>query len=148
MVGAQFNPKILAFLCQWCSYSGADAAGRSKLPYPPNVHVVRVPCSSRVDPTFVLKGLAQGMDGVLVCGCHPGDCHYHNGNYKTLGRMKLLQKMLTDLGLEPERLRLEWISATEGNRYARVVKEMTETIMSLGPLNFTSPVPNKGQSHE
>lgn len=133
-----FEPRILGILCNWCSYSGADSAGQSRFPYAPNVQVVRVMCTGRVDPTFILNALANGMDGVLVCGCHPGDCHYVNGNCKTMARFPLLKKTLTELGVEPERVRLEWISASEGERYAQVVNEMTEQIHALGPLRWPS----------
>ena len=131
-----FEPKILAFLCNWCSYAGADLAGVSRLQYPPNIRVIRVMCSGRVDPTFVLKAFASGADGVLILGCHPGDCHYLAGNYKTLRRVPLLREMLKQLGIEEERLRLDWVSASEGDRFARIVKEMTEKVKELGPLSI------------
>lgn len=136
MVDAQFEPKILGILCTWCSYSGADSAGSARTEYPPNVQVVRVLCSGRIDPTFIISALADGMDGVLVCGCHPGDCHYINGNCKTAGRMDLLSTMLGQFGIEPERVRLEWISAAEGARYAELIAEMTEQVRALGPLDW------------
>jgi F420-non-reducing hydrogenase iron-sulfur subunit len=129
-----FEPRILGVLCTWCSYSGADAAGSARLTYPPNVKVVRVMCTGRVDPTFLISSLADGFDGVLVCGCHPGDCHYVNGNCKAVARMELLGRMLGGLGIEPERVRLEWVSASEGARYAEIVAEMTEQVRALGPL--------------
>lgn len=131
-----FEPKIVGFLCNWCSYAGADLAGTSRLKYPPSVRVIRVMCSGRVDPLFVLKAFASGADGVLVLGCHPGDCHYLAGNYKTMRRMLLLQEMLRQLGIEEERLRLDWVSASEGERFASIVKEMTEKIKELGPLSI------------
>ena len=130
-----FEPKIVGFLCNWCSYTGADLAGTSRMKYLPNIRTIRVMCSGRVDPTFVLKAFAQGADGVLVAGCHPGDCHYLDGNIKTLRRIPLLRKMLAQFGIEPERLRLEWVSASEGERFKEVVNEMTETIRKLGPLS-------------
>ena len=130
-----FEPKIVGILCNWCSYTGADLAGTSRMKYLPNVRVVRVMCSGRVDPTFVLKALSEGADGVLIAGCHPGDCHYDNGNIKTLRRMPLLEKMLEQFGIESERVRLEWISASEGERFKEVVDDMTEKIRKLGPLN-------------
>lgn len=133
---ASFEPRILGILCNWCSYSGADGAGQARLTYPPNVQVVRVMCTGRVEPTFILEALARGVDGVLVCGCHPGDCHYINGNCKTMGRFPLLKKMLVDMGVEPERVRLEWVSASEGKRYAQLVADMTEEVRSLGPLEW------------
>jgi F420-non-reducing hydrogenase iron-sulfur subunit len=130
-----FEPKIVGFLCNWCSYTGADLAGTSRLKYLPNVRVIRVMCSGRVDPTFVIKALSEGADGVLVAGCHPGDCHYQDGNLKTMRRMPLLKKMLEQFGVEPERVRLEWVSASEGERFKEVVDDLTETVRKLGPLN-------------
>jgi len=131
-----FEPKIVGFLCRWCSYAGADLAGTNRMKYPSNVSSIRVNCSGRIDPVLVMKALALGADGVLIAGCHPGDCHYTNGNIKTLRRFKLLQKMLDQFGIERERVRLEWISAAEGERYAQVVRSMTEQVRSLGPLNW------------
>lgn len=133
-----FQPKILGILCNWCTYSAADAAGAAHISYAPNVRVVRVMCTGRVDPQFVLSSLVGGMDGVLICGCHPGDCHYINGNSKAAGRIHLLQKMLVDMGVEPERIRLEWISASETERYAEVIDEMTEQVRACGPLLWPS----------
>lgn len=130
-----FEPKIIGFLCNWCSYAGADLAGVSRLQYPPNIRVIRVMCSGRVDATFVFKALADGADGVLIAGCHPGDCHYSEGNYNTMRRYELMTKVLDQLGVEKERVRLEWISAAEGHDFARVVNEFTETIRQLGPFN-------------
>ena len=134
-----FEPKIAGFLCNWCSYTGADLAGTSRKKYSPNVRVVRVMCSGRVDPTFVLKAFDAGADGVLICGCHPGDCHYAEGNYKTVRRISLLKKMLSQLGIEDERVRLEWVSASEGDRFAFIVDDMTEKVRRLGPFS-----PNHG----
>lgn len=131
-----FEPRIVGILCNWCSYTGADLAGTSRMKYPPNVRVVRVMCSGRIDPTFVLKALSGGADGVLIAGCHPGDCHYINGNIKTLRRFPLLKKMLSQLGVDDQRVRLEWVSASEGDRFAQIVKEMTEDIRKLGPSPF------------
>lgn len=146
MAGTSFAPRILGILCTWCSYSGADGAGQARTAYPPNVEVVRVMCTGRVDPLFVLEALAGGMDGVLMCGCHPGDCHYINGNCKAIGRMPLLRKMLGDMGIEQERVRLEWVSASEGARYAQIVAEMTEQVCALGPLDWkgASNAPTSG----
>jgi F420-non-reducing hydrogenase iron-sulfur subunit len=132
------NPKIIAFLCNWCSYTGADLAGTSRMKYAPNIRVIRIMCSGRVEPTFVLKSFKEGADGVLICGCHPGDCHYHEGNYKCLRRFQLLQKFIKQMGIDPERLRLEWISASEGLEFAHLVNEFTETIKGLKP----SPIKN------
>ena len=129
----RFEPKIVGFLCNWCSYAGADLAGTSRIPYPPNIRVIRVMCSARVDPTFVLKALQDGADGVLICGCHPGDCHYTEGNYKTMRRYPLLKNVLASFGVEDARVRMEWVSASEGQRFAEIVAEMTEKIRSLGP---------------
>ena len=130
----------MGFLCRWCAYTGADLAGTSRIKYPPNVTPIRVNCSGRVDPTFVLKALASGADGVLIAGCHPGDCHYTSGNVKTIRRFKLLQRMLNQFGVEKERVRLEWVSASEGERYARIVESMTKEIRSLGPLEWKTKV--------
>lgn len=129
-----FEPKIVGFLCNWCSYAGADLAGTSRKKYAPNVRVVRVMCSGRVEPTFILRALEKGADGVLLCGCHPGDCHYSEGNYKTVRRISLLKKMLAQLGIEDERVRLEWVSAAEGDHFASIVSEMTEQVRQLGPF--------------
>ena len=128
-----FEPTIVSFLCNWCSYTGADLAGTSRIPYAPNLRTIRIMCSGRIEPTFVLKAFREGADGVLMCGCHPGDCHYHEGNYKCLRRYHLLQKYLTQMGIEKERLRLEWISASEGKQFAALANEFTETIRKLGP---------------
>ena len=128
-----FEPTIVGFLCNWCSYTGADLAGTSRIHYAPNVRVIRVMCSARIDPTFVLKALQDGADGVLICGCHPGDCHYSEGNYKMMRRFPLLKKLLADYGIEDERVRLEWVSASEGQRFADIVNDMTERVRALGP---------------
>jgi len=136
-----WEPKIVGFLCNWCSYRGADLAGTSRLHFAANVKVIRVPCSTRVEPAFVLKAFKSGADGVLILGCHPGDCHYIEGNYKTMRRFPLLQKMLTQFGIEKERVRLDWVSASEGEKFANVVNDMTSTIRSLGPLKLS---PEKG----
>lgn len=137
MSDEQFEPRIVGFLCRWCSYTGADLAGTSRIHYPPNVVPIRVMCSGRVDPAFVIKALADGADGVLIAGCHPGDCHYQEGNYKAMRRYPLLLKLLDQFGIEPERVRLEWVSASEGDRFAAVVKDFTETLRELGPLNWS-----------
>jgi F420-non-reducing hydrogenase iron-sulfur subunit len=140
MTKSGFEPKIVGFLCNWCSYAGADLAGVSRIQYPPNLRVVRVLCSGRVDPVFILEAFRSGADGVLVAGCHPGECHYLTGNYKAQNRVLMLKKVLEQLGLESERLRLEWVSASEGERFAAVVKDMTEKIRKLGP----SPLGDRG----
>ncbi len=129
----EYKPTIVAFLCNWCSYTGADLAGTSRIKYAPNIRGIRVMCSGRVEPTFILKAFKEGADGVLICGCHPGDCHYHEGNYKCLRRYHLLQKYIQQMGIHPDRLRLEWVSASEGKIFAQVVNEMTETVAKLGP---------------
>jgi len=128
-----FRPTIVAFLCNWCAYTGADLAGTSRLHYAPNVRIIRIMCSGRIEPTFILKAFKEGADGVLVCGCHPGDCHYQEGNYKCLRRFKLLEKFVVQMGIEKERLKLEWISASEGKQFAELINEMTKSILQLGP---------------
>jgi len=138
-----FEPKILGIFCNWCSYTGADLAGTTRIKYAPNMRIVRVMCSGRVDPQFILKAFKDGADGVLVAGCHPGDCHYIEGNYKTMGRIPILKQMLTQFGIEPERFRLEWISASEGDRVAEVVNEMTAQVRKLGPLSWKSATDTK-----
>ena len=140
MTKSEFQPKIVGFLCNWCSYAGADLAGVSRIQYPPTLRIVRVMCSGRIHPALILEAFRNGADGVLVAGCHLGDCHYISGNYKTQNRVLMLKKVLEQLGLEPERLRLEWVSASEGDRFAKVVKDMTEEIKKLGP----SPLRNGG----
>ncbi|HEC94446.1 MAG TPA: hydrogenase iron-sulfur subunit [Thermoplasmatales archaeon] len=136
----EFMPKIIAFLCNWCSYAGADMAGTSRLKYPPSILPIRVMCSSRVDPLFVIKAFLGGADGVLIAGCHPGDCHYEKGNYYTRRRFALLKKVVESLGLESDRLRLSWISASEGPRYAKVATEFTEKIKELGENSTKSEI--------
>jgi F420-non-reducing hydrogenase iron-sulfur subunit len=131
-----FEPHIIAFMCNWCSYTGADLAGVSRLKSPPNIRVIRVMCSGRVDPSFVLRAFQLGADGVLIAGCHPGDCHYQEGNFKALRRTVLLRKMLRQFGVEPERVRLEWISASEAERSRDVTTQFTEQIRQLGPLRL------------
>ena len=129
-----FEPRIIGFLCNWCSYAGADLAGVSRIQYPPNVRIIRVMCSGRIDPAFVFEAFKDGADGVLVAGCHlPSDCHYISGNFKALRRINLLRRVLKDYGIEPERLRLEWISASEGDKFAAVVRDMVDEVKKLGP---------------
>jgi F420-non-reducing hydrogenase iron-sulfur subunit len=134
--GGSFEPKIIAFFCNWCTYTAADLAGTARMAYAPNVRVIRVMCSGRIDPQFVLAALRQGADGVLIGGCHPGDCHYQEGNNKALRRFTLLTRLLHCLGIEEERVRLEWIAASEGDKVQRVINEMTETVRRLGPLHL------------
>jgi F420-non-reducing hydrogenase iron-sulfur subunit len=135
-----FEPRIVAFFCNWCTYTAADLAGISRMTYAPNVRALRLMCSGRVDPQFVLAAFRGGADGVLIGGCHPGDCHYQEGNVNALKRFELLRLMLRDMGIEDERLRLEWISASEGDKVQRVCNEMTEQVRRLGPLRLeTAP---------
>jgi F420-non-reducing hydrogenase iron-sulfur subunit len=130
---ADFEPRIVGFLCNWCSYAGADMTGTSRIPYPPNIRIIRVPCSGRVDPLFVLKAFQEGADGVLVAGCHPGDCHYADGNFYAQRRYALMHRFLDYMGIEAERLRVDWVSAAEGARFAEVVRGLTEAVRALGP---------------
>jgi F420-non-reducing hydrogenase iron-sulfur subunit len=136
----RFEPRIVAFFCTWCTYTAADLAGTARMRYAPNVRVVRLMCSGRVDPQFVLAAFRDGADGVLIGGCHPGDCHYEQGNYNAWRRYELLRAVLREMGIEQERLRLEWISASEGDKVRRVCNEMTEQVRRLGPLRL-SPMP-------
>jgi F420-non-reducing hydrogenase iron-sulfur subunit len=129
----EWQPRILALLCNWCSYAGADLAGVSRIQYPPTIRVVRVPCSGRVDPLFILKSLQTGFDGVLVSGCHPGDCHYLSGNYVARRKFAILKTLLEFVGIEPERVQFSWISAGEGERFAQVMTKVTEDIRKIGP---------------
>jgi len=129
----EFEPNIIGFLCNWCSYAGADLAGTSRMKYPPNIKSIRVMCSGRVDPVFVLEALRKGADGVLVAGCHPGDCHYQSGNYKANRRMKLLKKFLEEMAVDPGRVRFEYISASEGAKFASVVTEFVDQLKKMGP---------------
>ena len=133
----EFEPNILGFLCNWCSYAGADLAGTSRMKYPSNLKSIRVMCSGRVDPAFVLEALRKGVDGVLIAGCHPGDCHYQSGNYKTNRKIKLLKKLLDELGIDPQRVRFEYVSASEGQKFATVVTEFVAEIKKLGPNPIT-----------
>jgi len=128
-----FEPKILAFCCNWCSYAGADLAGTSRMQYPPNIRIIKVMCSGRVNPFFVLKALRVGADGVLVLGCHPGDCHYMTGNYRTRRRLSITMKFLEYMGIEPERVQVSWCSASEGAKFAEVVTEVTDKLKQIGP---------------
>ena len=135
----RFEPRIVAFCCNWCTYTAADLAGISRLKYAANVRIIRVMCSGRVDPQFVVDAFAEGADGVLIGGCHPGDCHYQEGNYKALRRVQLLKRVLADMGIEKERFRLEWISASEGDKVRTVINEMVAQVRALGPLNVQVP---------
>lgn len=130
-----FEPKIVGFLCNWCSYQGADLAGTSRMKSATNMRAVRVMCSGRVDPQLILKAFQLGADGVLILGCHPGDCHYAEGNYKAARRVALLKNMLTQFNIEDERVRLDWVSASEGDRFTKIVNEMTAKVKYLGPFH-------------
>jgi len=137
MADESFEPKLVGFLCRWCTYTGADLAGISRIKYPPNLTAIKVMCSGRVDPTFIVQAFADGADGVLIGGCHPGDCHYDVGNYRTMRRYPMLVKLLGQFGIEPDRVWLRWISASEGNLFADTIRDMTARIKELGPLNWT-----------
>ena len=130
-----FEPNIVAFLCNWCSYAGADLAGTSRIQYPPNVRVIRVMCSGRVNPLFIMNALQQGADGVLVSGCHPGDCHYMQGNYYARRRFNLMRNFLEYLGIEPERVRMSWVSASEGAKWKEVIEEVVNGVKAVGPMD-------------
>jgi coenzyme F420-reducing hydrogenase delta subunit len=136
-VNVEYQPKVIGFLCNWCSYAGADVAGTSRMDYPHNIRIIRVPCSGRVDPLFVLKCFQRGADGVLISGCHPGDCHYTDGNYHARRRFALLREFLDYLGINKERLRVEWVSASEGQRFADLVSDFTTELANLGPRSRT-----------
>jgi F420-non-reducing hydrogenase iron-sulfur subunit len=129
-----YEPRIVGFLCNWCAYQGADLAGTSRMAYAPNVRIVRVMCTGRIDPTFVLKAFSSGADGVIIAGCHPGDCHYSEGNYKTTRRIAFLRKLLAQMGIDGERFRLEWVSAGEGAKWAQIADEMSAAVKEKGPL--------------
>jgi F420-non-reducing hydrogenase iron-sulfur subunit len=131
---AEWKPTILGILCNWCSYAGADLAGSARMHYPDTVRIVRVPCSGRADPMFVLKGFQKGFDGVIVLGCHPGDCHYAKGNYYARRRIAMLKGLLTTMGIPEERFHFEWVSASEGNRFAELITDFTEKLKELGPF--------------
>ncbi|NOS86016.1 MAG: hydrogenase iron-sulfur subunit, partial [Ignavibacteria bacterium] len=135
-----YEPKIVAFFCNWCTYTAADLAGVSRLKYAPNVRVIRIMCSGRVDPQFILQAFASGADGVLIGGCHPGDCHYSEGNYKMLRRFRFLKRMLHSLGIDDERFRLEWISASEGEKVKTVINDMVDKLKALGPLSIPNQI--------
>jgi F420-non-reducing hydrogenase iron-sulfur subunit len=136
VVSEPWEPRIIAFFCNWCTYTAADLAGVSRLKHAANARIIRVMCSGRVDPQFILDAFAKGADGVLIGGCHPGDCHYMEGNYKALRRMRLLRRMLHDMGIEEDRFRLEWISASEGERVRTVMNDMVAKVRALGPLGM------------
>ena len=136
---AAYSPHIVGFACNWCCYAGADLAGTSRLKYPANLRIIRVMCSGRIDPQFILRAFKEGADGVFIGGCHPGDCHYVSGNYKAQKRILLLKNLLAGLGIEPERLELEWVSASEGQRFADAVTKFTAKMAELGPAGLNAP---------
>jgi F420-non-reducing hydrogenase iron-sulfur subunit len=136
IMSVSFEPVIIGFTCNWCSYRAADMAGTARIKYPPNIRLIRLMCSGRLDPMFVMKAFANGADGVLITGCHPGDCHYVEQNYKALRRFLLLRRVLTQMGVEPGRLKLVWASAGEGNRLAEEITRFIDEVRALGPLNW------------
>jgi len=136
-MAADFEPRIVGFLCRWCSYPGADLAGTSRIRYSPSLHIIRVPCSGRVDPLLVLKAFQDGADGVMVLGCHPGDCHYVEGNYHARRRYALMHRLLEYVGIEKDRLLVEWVSAAEGGRFAQMTTEFADQVRELGPRGGT-----------
>ncbi len=144
---AAWEPRIIGFLCYWCSYTGADNAGTARMQYLPNVDIVKVMCSGRIDPELITTAFANGADGVMILGCHIGDCHYISGNHKTMVRMPLMRRMLADLGIEPARFRHEWVSAAEGEKFSKLVTEMTEQVRALGPLNWPGLLRERGVGH-
>ncbi len=144
---AAWEPRIIGFLCYWCSYTGADSAGTARMKYPANVDIIKVMCSGRIDPELITTAFANGADGVMVLGCHIGDCHYISGNHKTMVRMPLMRRVLEDLGIEPERFRHEWVSAAEGEKFSKLVTEITEQVRELGPLNWPQLMHERGVGH-
>ena len=132
----EFEPNIIGFLCNWCSYAGADLAGTSRIQYPTNIKIIRVMCSGRIEPVFILESLKKGADGVLISGCHFGECHYKSGNYKANRRIKLLKKYLKEMGVDPNRVRFEFVSASEGHKFAEVVREFVEELKKIGPISL------------
>ncbi|HEB10300.1 MAG TPA: hydrogenase iron-sulfur subunit [Spirochaetales bacterium] len=134
MMDKNFEPRIVAFLCNWCSYAGADLAGVSRIQYPTNVRIIRLPCSGRINPLYIVKALQNGVDGVLVSGCHPGDCHYISGNLVAGRKFALLKNFLVHLGIEPERVQFSWVSASEGPRFAQIVKKVVNEVKEIGPI--------------
>jgi F420-non-reducing hydrogenase iron-sulfur subunit len=138
MMTDEFEPLIIAFCCNWCSYAGADLAGTSRIQYPPNARIVRVMCTGMVHPNLVINALTRGADGVLICGCHIGDCHYLEGNQRAESRAEAIELMLEDFGLEPERFRIEWVSASEGGKFAEVMRSMADSVRALGPSPYAA----------
>lgn len=142
-----WQPRIVGFLCFWCSYTGADNAGTARMKYAPNVDIVKVMCSGRIDPELIVTAFANGADGVMVLGCHIGDCHYTSGNHKTMVRMPLIRQVLQDLGIEPQRFRHEWVSAAEGEKFSKLVTEMTRQVREVGPLHWKDRQKELGVGH-
>lgn len=138
----EFEPRIIGFLCNWCCYAGADLAGVSRYQYPPNIRIIRVMCSGRIDPYIILEAFTSGIDGVFIGGCHPGDCHYLEGNYQAQRKIKMTRQLVQIAGLEPDRLRLEWVAASEGERFSKVVTDFTNQIKKLGPSTLTGDSPD------
>lgn len=139
----EFEPKIIGFCCNWCAYAGADLAGISRIQYPPNLRMIRVMCSGTIDPLYILEAFQKGADGVFIGGCHPGDCHYQSGNYKTRRKVSLMKRLLSQLGVSSQRLRLEWVSAAEGQAFAQVVTDFIREVKQLGP----SPLNQESARH-
>ena len=144
---SDFSPRIIGFACNWCCYAGADLAGTSRMKYPANLRIIRVMCSGRIEPQFIIKAFKDGADGIFIGGCHPGDCHYVSGNYKTEKRVLLLKNLLAGLGIEPERLELNWVSASEGQIFADAVTAFTDRIRQLGPLGLGEPAEAGAAAH-
>jgi F420-non-reducing hydrogenase iron-sulfur subunit len=145
---SQYEPRILGFLCRWCSYAGADLAGTSRKKYPANIRIIKIPCSGRIDPLLVIRALRIGFDGVLVSGCHPGDCHYQTGNYRARRRMAITKKFLEYVGVEPQRLQASWVSASEGGKFAEVVTEITRDLKEIKPNRLFSDEPDATKAAE
>ena len=139
-----FEPRIIGFCCNWCAYAGADLAGISRIQYPPNLRMIKVMCSGTIDPTYILEAFQKGADGVFIGGCHPGDCHYQTGNYKTMRKIVLVKRLLSQLGISPQRLKLEWVSAAEGQRFAQVVTDFVAEVRELGPNPLNQEVARRG----
>ena len=139
-----FEPRIIGFCCNWCAYAGADLAGISRIQYPPNLRMIKVMCSGTIDPTYILEAFQKGADGVFIGGCHPGDCHYQSGNYKTMRKIVLVKRLLSQLGISPQRLKLEWVSAAEGQRFAQVVTDFIAEVRELGPNPLNQEVARRG----
>jgi F420-non-reducing hydrogenase iron-sulfur subunit len=144
----EFEPKIIGFCCNWCAYAGADLAGVSRFQYPPNLRMIRVMCSGALEPSYILEAFQKGADGVFIGGCHPGDCHYIGGNYKTRRKVALTKRVLSQLGMEPQRLKLEWVSAAEGQRFAQVITDFTEELKKLGPNPLVVTAKEEGSKDE